>query len=185
MGNGLGLATCYSIIQKHDGCIDVESIPGKGSTFHIYLPASQNECSLVNGIVSSLQHTGNGKILLMDDEDLVREIAGEMLRDMGYTIIEARDGEEALRLCEEAKEKGEHIHCAFFDLTIPGGMGGREAIVKLRRFAPEMPVFASSGYSEDPVIARPADFGFTDSIRKPFALENLSDLLNKHFKPLK
>lgn len=182
-GNGLGLATCFSIIQKHDGYIDVESTPGKGSTFHIYLPATQNE-PLINGTVSSVQHTGKGKILLMDDEDLIREIAGEMLRDMGYTIIEARDGEEALRLCKGAKKEGKQIYCAFFDLTIPGGMGGREAIVKLRRFAPELPVFASSGYSEDPVIARPADFGFTDSISKPFAFENLSDLLNKHFKPL-
>jgi PAS domain S-box-containing protein len=182
MGNGLGLATCYSIIQKHDGCIDVESMPGNGTTFHLYLPATQNEFHS-SSLSPSLQHTGNGRILVMDDEDCVREVAAEMLMEMGYTIIGARDGAEALRLCAEAKEKGEHIHCAFFDLTIPGGMSGREAIVKLRRFAPDMPVFVSSGFSDDPVIARPTEFGFTDSIRKPFRFDDLADMLNKHFKP--
>jgi CheY-like chemotaxis protein len=182
-GNGLGLATCYSIIQKHDGFIDVESISGKGSCFHIYLPANKNE-HVQNDAVLSLVHKGAGKVLLMDDEELVRDIAGTMLGDMGYTVIEAKDGEEALTLCVEAEKNGESIYCAFFDLTIPGGMGGKEAIVKLREFAPEMPVFASSGFSEDPVIACPTEFGFTDSICKPFMSDDLAEMLNKHFKKM-
>jgi PAS domain S-box-containing protein len=180
-GNGLGLATCYSIIQKHDGFIDVESIPGKGSSFHVYLPANKN-MQIQNDTVLSLEHKGSGKILLMDDEDLVRDVAGTMLEEMGYSIIEAKDGVEALILCEEAVKNGVTINCAFFDLTIPGGMGGKEAIVKLREFAPDMPVFASSGFSEDPVIACPTEYGFTDSICKPFLSDDLAEMMNKHFK---
>lgn len=182
-GNGLGLATCYSIIQKHDGFIDVESTIGKGSIFHVYLPANKN-IQIQNDTVLSLEHKGSGKIVLMDDEDLVRDIAGTMLTEMGYTILEAKDGEEALMLCSEATRNGETIYCAFFDLTIPGGMGGKEAIVKLREFAPDMPVFASSGFSEDPVIACPTEFGFTDSIRKPFISDDLAEMLNRHFKKI-
>lgn len=182
-GNGLGLATCYSIIQKHDGFIDVESIPDKGSSFHIYLPAKKDE-HIQDDTVLSLEHKGSGKILLMDDEDLVRDIAGTMLGDMGYTVIEAKDGEEALTICAEAQKRGDSIFCAFFDLTIPGGMGGKEAIVKLREFAPDMPVFASSGFSEDPVIACPTEFGFTDSICKPFMSDDLAEMMNKHFKKM-
>ncbi len=182
-GNGLGLATCYSIIQKHDGYIDVESIPGKGSSFHIYLPANNNE-HVQNDTVLSSEHKGSGKILLMDDEDLVRNIARTMLEEMGYTVVEAKDGEEALARCAEAERKGETFYCAFFDLTIPGGMGGNEAIVKLREFAPDLPVFASSGFSEDPVIACPTEYGFTDSICKPFMSDDLAEMMNKHFKKM-
>ncbi|HEX2959711.1 MAG TPA: ATP-binding protein [Chitinispirillaceae bacterium] len=180
-GNGLGLATCYSIIQKHEGYIDVESITGKGSAFHIYLPANK-KVGIQNGAVVSFEHKGSGKILLMDDENLVREIASTMLGEMGYTIIEAKDGEEALALFRDASKSGETFRCAFFDLTIPGGMGGKEAIVKLREFAPDMPVFAASGFSEDPVIACPNQFGFTDGICKPFMSDDLAEMLNKHFK---
>jgi PAS domain S-box-containing protein len=180
-GNGLGLATCYSIIQKHEGYIDVESIQGKGSRFHVYLPANKSK-HIQNGSLLTLEHKGSGQILLMDDEDLVRDIAGTMLREMGYTVIEAKDGEEALALFAEAMSKGETIRCAFFDLTIPGGMGGKEALVKLRTFAPDIPVFASSGFSEDPVIACPDEFGFTDSICKPFMSDDLAEMLNKHLK---
>jgi len=181
MGNGLGLATCYSIIQKHDGCIEVESLPGKGCTFYIYLPAS-HEIELVNSADPASHHTGSGRILLMDDEDFILEVAGEMLIQMGYTILKAHNGKEALQICTESLVNKEPITCAFFDLTIPGGMGGKEAIVKLRQFAHDMPVFASSGFSDDPVIARPADYGFTDSMRKPFKYDDLANMLNKHIR---
>jgi two-component system, cell cycle sensor histidine kinase and response regulator CckA len=180
-GNGLGLATCYSIIQKHEGCIDVESAPGKGSVFHIFLPASHG--GAVQDISQSPScHEGKGRILVMDDEDFMREIVGEMLTSMGYSIIEARNGEEALRFSVDAEKQGNLISGALFDLTIPGGVGGREAIVEFRKEFPDMPVFASSGFSDDPVMARPAEFGFTDSIRKPFKKGDLAEMLNKHLK---
>ncbi len=178
-GNGLGLATCYSIVQKHDGYIDIESVPGKGSTFHIYLPAA-NKGTLPDISPSTSQHKGKGSILVMDDEKFMREIVGDMLADMGYTLIEAENGEEALRLCAAAKKQGTQICAALFDLTIPGGMGGKETIVKFREQFPEIPVFASSGFSEDPSMARPTEFGFTDSIRKPFKINELAEMLNKH-----
>jgi len=178
-GNGLGLATCFSIVQKHDGYIDVESVLGKGSTFHIYLPATENGFASSND-QNTTHHQGKGRILILDDEEFMQEIVGAMLHDMGYTVIEAKNGEEALLLCAEANKEGNPIRAAFFDLTIPGGMGGKEAIVLLRKDFRDLPVFASSGFSEDPTIARPAEFGFTDSIRKPFRKSELSEILNKH-----
>ncbi|MBI9102087.1 MAG: transporter substrate-binding domain-containing protein [Spirochaetales bacterium] len=178
-GNGLGLATCYSIIQKHEGHIDVESKPGKGTAFQIYLPAGQQK-SENEEILKPALHNGSGSVLLMDDEDFIREVVGMRLKTMGYTIIEAQDGQEALARCKEKSEKGGSFSFALFDLTIPGAMGGKDAIMELRKIFPEIPVFASSGYSEDPIMANPRDFGFTDSIRKPFRATELSEMLNKY-----
>jgi PAS domain S-box-containing protein len=178
-GYGLGLATCYAIVQKHDGCIEVDSVVGEGSTFHVFLPASKM------GVVADapwapVAHRGSGTMLIMDDEASIREVLGTALRGMGYAIVEARDGEEALRLCAEAASSGTPVGGAFFDLTIPGGMGGKVAVVQLRKQFPNMPVYASSGYSDDPVMSRPTEFGFTDSIHKPYLKDELAAMLNRH-----
>ncbi|MBF0406622.1 MAG: PAS domain S-box protein [Candidatus Riflebacteria bacterium] len=178
-GHGLGLATCYAILQKHDGCIEVESVMGKGTTFHLFIPASHNE-NVQSISQASVSHTGSGRILIMDDEPYIREILGRSLKEMGYTILEAKDGEEALQLFAEAATNGAPIDGAFFDLTIPGGMGGKETIVGLRKQYPDMPIYASSGYSEDPVMVRPTEFGFTSSIRKPYRNEELAEMLNRY-----
>jgi PAS domain S-box-containing protein len=178
-GNGLGLATCYSIIQKHDGCIEAESTVGKGSVFHIYLPAVEGEAAAPVAR-DAIAHRGSGAMLIMDDEDFIREIAAEMLHRMGYRVLEARDGAEAMRLCEELARTNEPFAGALFDLTIPGGMGGKETVAIVRKRFPDLPVFATSGYSEDPVMARPWQFGFTDSIRKPFRKRELEVMLQKH-----
>lgn len=178
-GSGLGLATCYAIIQKHDGCIEVDSVMGKGSTFHVFLPASQNETAA--GVSQTfVLHRGCGKILILDDEDFIREILGSMLKEMGYSTCEARDGEEALRLLADAALNGPPINGAIFDLTIPGGKGGKEIIAQLRRQYPAIPVYASSGYSENPIMAKPTEFGFTDSICKPYRKDELAALLNRN-----
>ncbi len=178
-GYGLGLATCYAIVRKHEGCIEVESAVGKGSTFHVFLPASDLGV-VVDVPREAVSHRGSGIMLVMDDEASIREVLGVALGGMGYTILEARDGMEALRLCAESAARGAPVGGAFFDLTIPGGMGGKEAIGHLRKLYPLMPVYASSGYSEDSVMTRPTEFGFTDSIHKPYRKDELAAMLNRH-----
>jgi PAS domain S-box-containing protein len=178
-GNGLGLTTCYSIIQRHEGSIEAESVLGKGSVFHILLPASRRDTS-IDETLPAVRHRGSGRILVMDDEPYIRELIGIILKRWGYAVIEAKDGTEALCLISTAEKSGSPIDAAIFDLTIPGGMGGKETIIALRQKWPALPVFASSGYSQDPVIARPVDFGFTDSIRKPYRKDELAALLERH-----
>ncbi|MDA3847095.1 MAG: ATP-binding protein [Vallitaleaceae bacterium] len=178
-GNGLGLATCYSIIQKHDGYIEVESEIGKGSSFHIYLPATENSKG-IDDITIVRRHKGFGTILIIDDEDFIREILAKMLIRMGYQVLLSINGEEALEESALIKSQGGSIRAAIFDLTIPGGMGGKETIGGFKDIFPDTPVFVSSGFSEDPTIARPRDFGFTDSIRKPYKEIELGEMLEKY-----
>jgi PAS domain S-box-containing protein len=185
-GNGLGLATCYSIISKHDGTITVDSTPGEGSTFHLYLPRSRQAPDMESTSPGST-HTGTGRILIMDDEKIVREVVGKMLETMGYAIDAFADGQEILDVCQELHERrsrGETADnpyaAAFLDLTIPGGLGGKDIIAELREYCPDIPIFATSGYSEDEVMARPQKYGFTDGIPKAFRSKELGDLLAKH-----
>lgn len=178
-GHGLGLASCYAIIQNHEGCIDVESVFGKGTTFHVFLPATEQEV-LSAGCPASVKHKGGGQILVMDDEACIREILTRFLAEMGYTTVEAKNGEEAISICREAATNGRQIAGAFLDLTIPGSIGGKEAVTHIRKYFPGLKIYASSGYSEDPVMGRPTEYGFTDSIRKPFRKDELANLLNKH-----
>lgn len=178
-GHGLGLATVFSIVQRHDGWIDVVSASGKGSTFHIFIPASQKN---IIAVLAKKQetHKGMGTVLIMDDEEFMLEIVGGMLQNMGYAVDEARDGHEALLLFEEAQKLGKPYVVCILDLTIPGGMGGREVVKELRKINREAIVFAASGYSEDPIMAKPSVHGFTDSIVKPFRITELARLLELH-----
>jgi PAS domain S-box-containing protein len=179
-GNGLGLATCFSIVKKHDGTIHVESELGKGSTFFIYLP-SKSQVTRSAAAAQVVKHHGNGLIVIMDDEEFILEILGRMLTDMGYEVVETRSGEELLAKVYELEQLGSTIKAGILDLTIPGGMGGRDAVKKLREKYPVLPVFASSGFSEDPVMASPGQFGFTASICKPYRKFELATLLNSFF----
>ncbi len=178
-GHGLGLATSYSIIQKHDGLITVESTPGKGSVFRVYLPAVSGSVADVSGSGAAAPERGEGTVLVMDDEDFMRDVIGRMLAAMGYGITEAKDGDEALRILSEASARGESFAAVILDLTVPGGKGGKETIGEIRKRFSALPVFAASGFSEDPVIARPGESGFTDSIQKPFRKSDLERLLRK------
>lgn len=180
-GNGLGLATVYSIIHKHDGEITVESEQDKGTTFHLYLPFS-NKMAETQTADTSHTHRGSGRILIMDNEDYIREIAGDMLRSIGYKVEYAVNGDEALILLYNATQAKDPFLAAIMDLTIPGGKGGKETIKQLREFDKELVVFASSGYSEDPVMADPTEFGFTDRIIKPFRKKDLAEIFNRHSK---
>lgn len=178
---GMGLATSHSIITRHHGCIDVNSSPGKGTAFYIFLPASEGEAE-VKPVETEGVHTGNGSILLMDDEVFIRETVGEMLKIMGYNVYKATDGGEAIKMVEEGLTNGVSFRAFILDLTIPNGIGGKETISALRQMGIKTPAFASSGYSDDPVISSPADFGFTDSLRKPYRMEDLASMLNYYLK---
>jgi CheY-like chemotaxis protein len=171
-GSGLGLTMVYSIIKKHGGCITVDSRPGIGTTFHFYLPASDISPQLSDDI-GSLPPQGKGKILVMDDEEIVREIAGEILSHLGYEVEYCMDGIEAIRMYEEALGLRKPFTAVLMDLTIPGGMGGKEAIGRLMEIDPHVKVIVSSGYSNDPIMAQYKRYGFQGVVLKPYSAEEL------------
>ena len=178
---GLGLATAYSIIKKHGGEILAQSQSGKGAVFHLYMPVSEK--SPETKIVSKTRmHKGSGRILVMDDEEAIRETMGDMLATMGYAAEYALNGQDAIAMIEKAKAAYNPYKAVFMDLTIPGGMGGKEAAAKLRKTEKDLLVFVSSGYSEDPVMSDPALYGFNDKVKKPFRRSELADLFNRQFK---
>ncbi|MGA2151923.1 MAG: ATP-binding protein [Geobacteraceae bacterium] len=171
-GSGLGLATSYSIINKHGGVIIVESEIGRGTTFNIYLPASDKEIPKKEKN-SMTTITGSGKILVMDDEEFIRNTAGEMLAAVGYTVGYANDGGEAIDLYIRARESGEPYDLIIMDLTIPGGMGGVETIQKLLEIAPDAKAIVSSGYANGPIMADFKEYGFKGVIAKPYRTDEL------------
>ncbi len=180
-GHGLGLATCYSIVNRHGGYMDIESEPGTGSTFHVYLPASTEPISPMAG-KSTGKHTGSGTFLVMDDEEVIREIMRKMLGSFGYTVVLKENGKDAIDFIETEIKADRELAGMIFDLTIPGGMGGKEAIGEIRQICSDTPAFVASGYSNDPIMANPEQYGFTASLCKPFLIAELSEMLEKHLK---
>jgi len=178
-GQGLGLATVYSVINKHKGWIDVESTLGKGTDFTFFLPADQQDLRKVKGKINSDFHKGEGRILVMDDQDFMRKIVTEMLQLLGYTVIAVASGNEALIAVQESldTDTGSTISACILDLTLPGDMGGKEVASKIKQLSPELVCIAASGYAEDPVMASPKSSGFIASIAKPFLLNDLSRIL--------
>jgi PAS domain S-box-containing protein len=178
-GHGLGLATCFSILNRHGGSIEVESEQGLGSSFHMYLPAAL-DAGIPKKSAADKKHRGTGTILVVDDEGIMRETIRDMLESFGYSVLLKENGKEAIDFVTLETAEKHPLAGILFDLTIPGGIGGREAILEIRSINPDIPVFAISGYAEDPVIANPEDYGFTGSLCKPFKMADLAALLNKH-----
>lgn len=176
-GRGLGLASCYSIIKNHNGYIDVESKLGAGTTFHLYLPAAGGKPVEKEKMIRAIR--GEGRILLMDDEKAILESTGEVLKYLGYEVECARDGDQAIKRYKEAKESKMAFDAVILDLTIPGGMGGKETIKKLCEIDPEIRAIAFSGYSTDPVMAHPKEYGFSAVMVKPYLVEDMSAVLHK------
>lgn len=184
LGHGLGLATVYSIVKRHGGWIDVESAQGKGTTFHIYLPASPTTSSTeLNNKINEFK--GGGLALIMDDENFMLETEGAMLKSMGYEIVKVKEGQEALALFTEAHKSGSSFILTILDLTIPNGMGGKETVKAMRAIDATSVIIVASGYADDPVMMNPTEYGFTAKIAKPFRISELSQLLQLHLKKLK
>ncbi|HTL68105.1 MAG TPA: ATP-binding protein [Lacunisphaera sp.] len=170
--NGLGLATVRSIVKKHRGHIEVESRVGQGTTFRLWLPAAT---TLGSAAADPEKPASNGpaRVLVMDDEEVIRRVAGRMLSLAGHETAFAADGADALRLYDEAARVGRPFDLVIFDLTVPGGMGGREALATLLQSYPNARAIASSGYSNDPVMANPQAFGFRTQLSKPYEFNDL------------
>jgi CheY-like chemotaxis protein len=175
-GSGLGLAVAYNIVAKHDGQLTVDSQMGEGTTFTILLPASttspKNERDERKEIV-----TGQGRILVMDDEDYIRELALSMLTKLGYEVVVAEDGQTAVDLYRKAFDRGRPYDAVILDLTVPGGMGGQETIARLIEIDKDVRAIVSSGYSNDPVIANYTQYGFHGAVQKPYLVQEMSQLL--------
>ena len=177
-GSGLGLAICHSIIHKHGGYITVDSVSGQGTCFTIYLPAvlsgdhGRQEDKKISRAVKA------ARIMVMDDEEMLRNLARSQLSMLGHEVIAVADGEQAINRYQELQDLGTPVDLVIMDLTIPGGMGGREAAQKLRLLDPQAKIIVASGYSNDPVMATYGQYGFKAAIAKPFNLAELSAVIN-------
>lgn len=183
-GSGLGLATVYSIVNRHGGAIEVSSQENIGTTFTMYLPASAQQTASEKHAHKAI-HKGSGNILVMDDDQDVCEVAGMMLTELGYAVAFARDGQEAVRLYQEAMKDRHPFDYVILDLTVPGGMGGEETIKELRKIDPEVKAIVSSGYSSSPIMANFREYGFTAVAVKPYNIVELSRIFHEISKRAK
>jgi PAS domain S-box-containing protein len=178
-GHGLGLAICYSIMKKHHGLIDVESELGVGSTFFLYLPATEEKEVSQSCQDNEKAVEGHGRILVMDDEEIVREVAVQMLSVLGYQVEGSTNGEETIELYLKARDAGQPYDAIIMDLTIPGGMGGKETIAKLREIDSSVKAIVSSGYANDPIMAEYEKYGFNGVAPKPYGVQELGSIIQK------
>jgi PAS domain S-box-containing protein len=180
-GSGLGLATAHAIITKHDGFIAVESDMGAGTTFVIYLPGSQHDVTQAEDI-PDMPLAGGGRILVVDDEDMIRDLLSKMLTRIGYEVDSFPDAAEAIEVYKNAQKEGRPYAAVILDITIPGGMGGLEALEPLRAIDPNAKVLISSGYANNPVMANFQQYGFNGVIAKPYTIQKLHEVLQHVIK---
>lgn len=183
-GSGLGLATAYSIIIKHKGKLSVTSELGIGTTFTLYLPASVSQKLSVaeQPKVDVHYEKQTAKILVMDDEDAIREVTARMLKRSGYSVATVSDGKQAIEQYVKSLDASEPFDAIIMDITIPGGMGGKDAIKEILEIDPQARAIVSSGYANDPIMADFADFGFKATAEKPYTMDHLRDVLGQVLK---
>ncbi len=177
-GSGLGLTICHSIIKKHGGHITTKSIPGEGTIFTIYLPAEHSVSTSVAKQKKTKPVAKAAKIMVMDDEEMIRDLTKSQLSALGHEAVLVVDGEQAIKTYQEMQDSGTPFDLVIMDLTIPGGTGGREAAQQLLQLDPEAKIIVASGYSNDPVMANYHEYGFCNAIAKPFDLDALSNCID-------
>ena len=175
-GSGLGLATSYAIIKKHNGSLEVDSAPGEGSSFHICLPAALQLATSTAGARPQVVR-GKGRVLVMDDEEIVRKIALASLVELGYQAECTDNGSAAVELYARRKLEGTPFLAVIMDLTVAGGAGGREAIAQIIQIDPRVKAIVSSGYAADPVMIKYREYGFSAALTKPYRLDELSRVM--------
>ena len=179
-GTGLGLAIVHSIISKHGGSIEVQSEKGHGATFTILLPASTDK-EIANQTLSSAPPTsGKGKILVMDDEQMILDLCQRILKFIGYEVTTVQNGAQAIDCYQQAMADGLPFHAAILDVTIPGGMGGEETAKAILELDPKATLIVASGYTTSALIAQPRQYGFCDVLIKPFQMKDIGDVLEKN-----
>ncbi len=177
-GSGLGLAITYSIVHAHGGAITVESQPGEGACFTILLPASARPVVPEPVQPATVVRRTGGRVLLMDDDEMVSEVAQEMLQSLGYFTEATPSGELAIERFRAAEDRGEPFDVVILDLTVAGGMGGAECVGHIRNIRPNVTVYVTSGYTDDSVLAHFRDYGFNGVLPKPFGVADLRRVLN-------
>jgi len=178
-GSGLGLAAVYSIVKKHAGHISAESTVGQGTTFSLWLPAVRTAPVAAAELPPATRAKFAGRVLFMDDEETIRQMATLLLKRLGFEVECAEEGAEAVEKFRAAHAAGRPFTVVVMDLTVPGGMGGREAIGQLRAIDPQVKAIVSSGYSSDPVLANFRAHGFCSVVAKPYRIEDFTRALRE------
>jgi len=181
-GTGLGLSTAYSIMKSHDGYLDVETAVGEGAVFYFYLPAEQGPAAGPPRKQAKF-YRGSGRILVMDDDEELLAVYRRVLRRLGYSPVLVRDGSEAVEAYRRALKAGRPFACVILDLTVPGGMGGKEAVVELKALDPGVRAVLASGYAGGSLRSEYRRAGFKALVEKPFDIRRLSEVLRKILHP--